>query len=148
MPTPKRCSAGCILNHLYHTLAAKPEPLNGATRIARLHLVRISSNSHRLALSFTSIVRSVYLTVPAAEAGFAFSHSLVRWPLNRCTVSTPGNAPGVSRFQGERITFFLDTETRYYLHTPGRVEVLAQKPRTASENSILPHSLTLVKPSC
>ena len=52
-------------------------------------------------------------------------------------VSPLGNAPSVSRFQGERITFFLETVTRYYLHTPGRVEVLAQKPRSASENTII-----------
>ena len=77
------------------------------------------------------------LSSPPQIEAFAFSHSLVCWPLNRYTVSTPGNAPGVSRFQGERITFFLDTETRYYLHTPGRVEVLAQKPRTASANTII-----------
>ena len=31
----------------------------------------------------------------------------------------------------------LQSETRYYLHTPGRVEVLAQKPRSASANTII-----------
>ena len=67
-----RCFAGCILEHLNHTLAAKPEQFNGATRIASLHLVRISSSSHRLALSFTSIVRSVYLIVTSANRGFRF----------------------------------------------------------------------------
>ena len=122
LPTHKRCSAGCMIKHLYHTLAAKPEPLRGATLIARPHLVRISSSSHRLALSFTCIVRSVYLTVPAAEAGFAFSHSLVCWPLNRYTVSPPRVELGFSCIQNRRITIFPQTETRYYLHTPGRVE--------------------------
>lgn len=92
---PQGCCCWSHMNTSYHTSAAKLEPLNGATRIVSLHLVRISSNSHRLALSFTHIVRSVYLVVPAATAGFAFSHSLVRWPLNRCTVKAAGLEPAI-----------------------------------------------------
>lgn len=134
-----RCFAGCILEHLNHTLAAKPEQFNGATRIASLHLVRISSSSHRLALSFTSIVRSVYLIVASANRGFRFQS------LSNALGVQPGASSDWQDSNLRSSTSKVDGMTKLpYSLKPGIIYTppvgwkrLAQKPRTASANTII-----------
>ena len=76
------------------------------------------------------------ISSPPFEQELSFRPLSTQVPLS--VVSTAGFEPAISPFQGARISqTFPRTVTRYYLHTPGRVEVLTQNPRTASANTII-----------
>ena len=133
--------------HLNHTLAAKPEPLNGATRIASLHLVRISSSSHRLALSFTHIVRSVYFNRRRRSSSFRFQS------LSNALGVQPGASSDWQDSNLRSSTSKVDGMTKLpYSLKPGIIYTppvgwrpLVQKPRTTSADSILTTSIFFVK---